>query len=578
MNHLRVPKFRLGGKDNAAVAELPVSGDSSSNGNNNNNNTNNNNNNNANNSTNNNNSKGFLTRIKRYSVLGNKLSRRHLGSMTLPNGEGGGGGGATAGKDHSSKLVTGSYNMTGGNSDDHRLEIGAPILISTTTLDTDRFGVTEERLKQIGGGIAKTSSIVRTLTPRSSDEEEFVDACGTPPIENATNVERKETEQETQPEPEREPEQEPEPGPELEYFATPTHRAELEIADLPLPPVPVEAPMRRPRIARQQQSQSVQNLNQRSELKVFLYKSPSMSLNMTAPPQLGLNLPQLPELYGASELSLAASTPEENKENIVGKDKTNGTLPTAKPAERNDDDPMICGFRVQEQRFRSIESLRLLPSQLSSQRSLTSCRSRSRSRSRSCSRSRSQLSVNEEDFDYDLKSVSYQSLNAQNLFVSIDELQEITRQINETEDFSREIDLEYCQHRDQLRPSERRITLLKNKNQRLISFNHNKEKLRKGWHGMKHWLGEESSKLKEVVRQQTPLKRVAQSKTNLNQSLGNTSRQSLSPERSRQDQDRDMTVSCEDVTERTECDTTFSQHPSEEDLSPHAKRFKDEVD
>ncbi|KAH8276598.1 hypothetical protein KR044_008635 [Drosophila immigrans] len=512
MNHLRVHKFKFGAKDNPAVAEIPTTVAD------NNNSINNNNNNNINNSSNNN-GKGFLTRIKRYSTLGNKLSRRHLGSMTLP------GSNATAKELRAtspSKLATGSYNMSGSNSEDHRLEIGAPILISTTTLDTDRFGVTEARLKQIGGGIAKTSSIVRTLTPRSSDEEEFLDACGTPQQQFATP-----THQQQQPEVVEEVQLESVLPPELPPV---------------LPPVlpHVEPPMRRPRIARQQQSQSVQNLH-RSELKVYLHKSPSMTLdlNATAPAQLCLNLPQLPELYGASQLSLAAS---HNKENIGHR--------TSSPV----------------QRFKSIDSFHLLPSKQSSKLSLASCRS--------CDED-ADADADGEEFDYDLKSVSYQSLNAQNLFVSIDELQEITRQINETEDFNRDIDLEYCTHRDQLRPNERRITLLKNKNQRLINFNHNKEKLRKGWHGMKHWLGEEGNKLKEVVRQQTPLKRVAPSKTNLNQSASRQSSQS--PDRSRhEDLERDMTVSCEDVTDRTEYDPSLSQHASEDDLSPHAKRFKDE--
>ncbi|XP_034100887.1 uncharacterized protein LOC117565745 isoform X1 [Drosophila albomicans] len=550
MNHLRVPKFKFGGKDNTAMAEIPtIVAD-------NNNSINNiNNNNNQSNNQNTNNGKGFLTRIKRYSVLGNKLSRRHLGSMTLP------GTGSNSAKDRCgspSKLATGSYNMSGSNSEDHRLEIGAPILISTTTLDTDRFGVTEARLKQIGGGIAKTSSIVRTLTPRSSDEEEFVDACGTPQIEQ----------------------QLPPDSAEMEQYATPTHQPEE--AELPpeLPPElpatappelpPVEPPMRRPRIARQQQSQSVQNLH-RSELKVYLHKSPSMTLdlNATAPPQLGLNLPELPELYGDSEQSLAASNNKENNM-LLTTSSPKGETPNSEPST-----PIVCGFLAQQQRFKSIDSFQLVPSKQSSKLSLASCRSSRQSHQSRHSRSHSHLSsdLDDDEFDYDLKSVSYQSLNAQNLFVSIDELQEITRQINETEDFNRDIDLEYCTHRDQLRPNERRITLLKNKNQRLINFNHNKEKLRKGWHDMKNWLGEESNKLKEVVRQQTPLKRVAQSKTNLNHS--NASRQSISPNRSG-DQERDMTVSCEDVTDRTEFDPSLSQHASEDDLSPHAKRFKDE--
>ncbi|XP_017094651.2 myosin-2 heavy chain isoform X2 [Drosophila bipectinata] len=532
MNHLRVHKFKLGGKDSAAMADLPQP-DTAHNNNNNCNN-------------NNNGPKGFLGRIKRYSVLGNKLGRRHLGSMNLNSGGNAGGGELQAGKPH-----TGSYNMTGSHSEDHRLEIGAPVLISTTTLDTDRFDVTEARLKQIGGGIAQTSSVVRTLTPRSSDEDEFVDARSTPQdmMKEEEHGESVHEEEQKKTEPEPEPE-------EQEHFETPTHQAEEPKELLPSPcqtppvsPVPVEPPVRKPRIARQHmQSQSVQNLH-RTELKVYLHKSNSMALNMnvTAPAHLGpdLNLPELPELYGTSELSLAAS---DNKENQPAGQATFERSPIPNG-----------GFLAQQPHFKSLDSFQL-NSKVNSQRS-----------SRQSSR-HSLASSSQDEFDFDLKSVSYQSLNAQNLFVSIDELQELTRQINETEDFNREIDLEYCTHRDQLRPNERRITLLKNKNQTLINFSHNKEKLRKGWHGMKHWLGEESSKIKEAVRQQTPLKRLAQSRSNLNQSAPEPGRQSMSPERSR----RDVTESCEDVTERTEMESSMSQRNSEEDLSPHAKRFKDE--
>ncbi|KAH8265816.1 hypothetical protein KR038_003312, partial [Drosophila bunnanda] len=586
MNHLRVNKFRLvSGKDSAA--DLPQPDNANTNNNNNNNN-----NNNASNNNGSGGAKGFLGRIKRYSVLG----RRHLGSMNLHTGRDHHQqhNHHSAGGDHlvsPGKLHHGSYNMTGSHSEDHRLEIGAPVLISTTTLDTDRFDVTEARLKQIGGGIAQTSSIVRTLTPKSSDEEEFVDARSTPHL-----MERMDRDQE-----EQDVEQDVKPAEDLDMkgnidmagcldedieeeeeqdqFQTPKHHpaescptpspdlltkieAEIAIKDAITPPktpdepsAVVEPPMRRPRIARQQmQSQSVQNLH-RSELKVYLHKTNSVALdmNVTAPAQLGnldLNLPELPELYGASELSLAAS--DNNKENDE---------PTEKPLQELPRTPIPNGgFAAQQAHFKSLDSL-YFNSKLSQRSSRQSSH-------------QSLASSNAGDFDFDLKSISYQSLNAQNLFVSIDELQELTRQINESEDFSREIDLEYCTHRDQLRPSERRITLLKNKNQTLINFSHNKEKLRKGWHGMKNWLGEESSKIKEVVRQQTPLKRLAQSRNNLNQSTADTSaaRKSMSPDRSR----RDMTESCEDVTERTEMESSMSNRNSEEDLSPHAKRFKDE--
>ncbi|EDW86200.2 uncharacterized protein Dwil_GK16231 [Drosophila willistoni] len=549
MNHLRVHKFKLGGKDKMALADIPQAPTES------------------NDSPNNkNNHKGsFLNRIKRYSVLGNKLSRRHLGSMTLPGGVGSDDTGKTsAGSGSPTKLASGSYNMTGSSSEDHRLEIGAPILISTTTINTDRFDVTEARLKQIGGGIAQTSTLARTLTPRSSDEEEFVDARSTPQKFD------RDVDDET------------------EAFETPKHQ-ECELKDNAedmLVTVPIEPPKRQPHIRRQQQqSLSVQNLH-RSELKVYLQKSSSMSLDMnaTAPAQWGiLNLPELPELYGNSELSLAAS---ENKENVLDSENEpplpplpSGAIspvsPPTPPASSGSCTPVVQGggFLAQQAHFKSIDALYLTnPAHGSNQSSKQSLMGSQ------CSLSHDDKE--EEEFDYDLKSVSYQSLNAQNLFVSIDELQEITRQINETEDFSREIDLEYCTHRDQLRPSERRITLLKNKNQALINFSHNKEKLRKGWHGMKNWLGEESTRLKEVVRHQTPLKRLAQSRSNLNQSVSEcrSRQESMSPERSRSRSRnrRNMSESCEDMTERTELESSLSQRASEEDVSPHAKRFKDE--
>lgn len=582
MNHLRVNKFKLGGvKDVVAMpADLPPPDNASNNNNNNNNN-----NINTNNHNNNGGAKGFLGRIKRYSVLG----RRHLGSMNLHTGRDHHNhhNHHPASGDHTvspSKLHHGSYNMTGSHSDDHRLEIGAPVLISTTTLDTDRFDVTEARLKQIGGGIAQTSSIVRTLTPKSSDEDEFVDARSTPHRMERIDQDEEQEQEKVPVAIEDVKPSEDTPGEvkgldedieeDQEQFQTPKHQAEpftetkieletavkeaIAIATPPKTPEPpvVEPPIRRPRIARQQmQSQSVQNLH-RSELKVYLHKTNSMVLdmNVTAPAKLGnldLNLPELPELFGASELSLAASD-NDNKEN---------NEPAAKPQLETPRTPIPNGgFAAQQAHFKSLDSLYF--------------NSKISQRSSQQSSHQSLASSNGGEFDFDLKSVSYQSLNAQNLFVSIDELQELSRQINESEDFSREIDLEYCTHRDQLRPSERRITLLKNKNQTLINFSHNKEKLRKGWHGMKNWLGEESSKIKEVVRQQTPLKRLAQSRNNLNQSAAEVSaRKSMSPDRSR----RDMTESCEDVTERTEMESSMSNRNSEEDLSPHAKRFKDEV-
>lgn len=113
--------------------------------------------------------------------------------------------------------------------------------------------------------------------------------------------------------------------------------------------------------------------------------------------------------------------------------------------------------------------------------------------------------------DFDLKSASFTSLDHKSLFLSIEELNEITKQINESEEFNNEIDLSYCEHRDNLRPSERRITLLRNKNTNKINFNEKKEKISNAWSGIKNWIGEEKVKIKDVVNRHAALQRVGTS-------------------------------------------------------------------
>ncbi|XP_055591421.1 uncharacterized protein LOC129743412 [Uranotaenia lowii] len=117
-------------------------------------------------------------------------------------------------------------------------------------------------------------------------------------------------------------------------------------------------------------------------------------------------------------------------------------------------------------------------------------------------------STQEEEFD--LKSASFQSLDARNLFLSIEELEEITRQINESSDIFKETSNEYCEHRKQLHPTERRLTLLKNKSshKHFIDFDKKKAKLTRKWSGFKHWIGEEQDKIKEVVQKHAAMQRV----------------------------------------------------------------------
>ncbi|XP_011177427.1 uncharacterized protein LOC105208996 isoform X1 [Zeugodacus cucurbitae] len=535
MNRLRTQKFKVNAENTS----------------NNNNNINNENNNGG--GSNNNNVSGLLPTssllnklTKRYSTLSHRITRRHH-----------------AGRKGSSpqKVASGSYDMTGAHSDDHRLEIGAPVLISTTTLDADRFDVSEERLRQIGGGIAATSTMVRTINVHSSPQmpssgsetEVYADALSTPPVvdEPAEPAGVEEEEQY-----------------ELASAGTPKIAAEPAVSEadlnarlllkLPIFPVPemdtqnvsstttsaespassVEqrtvaaaaiekvlspckprVPTPPPKLRRRQHSKSAQNLH-RAEMKIFLEKTPSMTLDMsltTADLDNCRDLPRLPELFGVSKCSLA---PSDYEENDADKENSSPSVELSPPQCKSDPNtPMcaeqkVCGYLSQQLHFKSVDSLDMRNTN-GKRRSVVFSSNTSINQHGSKNSLTSHASTIEE---FDLKSVSCQSLNAQSLFVSIDELNEITRQINESEEFNEDIDLEYCQHRDNLKPSERRITLLKNKNSRLINFNNNKEKFKKGWHGVKHWIGEESTKLKEVVQKQANLQRVATSKLSLNNS------------------------------------------------------------
>lgn len=130
----------------------------------------------------------------------------------------------------------------------------------------------------------------------------------------------------------------------------------------------------------------------------------------------------------------------------------------------------------------------------------------------------------DDDDDFDFKSVSLQSLNARNVFLSI-ELNELTRQINESEDFNQEIAYEYVEHREHLKPCERRITLLRNKeSNRFININEKKEKIAKKWTGIKHWIGEEKVKIRDVVQRHAALQRVGARAESLESSSSPNSR------------------------------------------------------
>uniref|UniRef100_A0AAG5DJH4 SH3 domain-containing protein n=1 Tax=Anopheles atroparvus TaxID=41427 RepID=A0AAG5DJH4_ANOAO len=140
--------------------------------------------------------------------------------------------------------------------------------------------------------------------------------------------------------------------------------------------------------------------------------------------------------------------------------------------------------------------------------------------------SSSSRSTREEEFD--LKSASLQSLadagtGAGQLAVSMEELNELTRQINESAAFRGSGVIaqlpdsdEYCEHRKQLHPSERRLTLLKNRSapgKHFIDFDRRKAKITKKWSGFKSWIGEEQGRIREVVQKHAAMQRVGEANT-----------------------------------------------------------------
>lgn len=385
----------------------------------------------------------FTKITKRYSTLSNKIIKRQSPGRSGVS---------------PTKVISGSYNMTGSNSEDHRLEIGEPILISTTTLSPDHMESMAGRYRTLPIADPRAGS-------SSSENEVFVDAVDS--LSAVPDIKF-----------EFEPRSPITTGKESSPEINDTSAAEVEEVKDVMDNY-YETPKSR-KVLRKTHSKSAQSLH-RSELKVFLQKAPSLELNNKVTiGDLGVSLSQ---------------ADEENKENAI---------PVQSKSEPNTPlcpDKALLPQQQQQQHYQSVDSINVEVR---------------KNRRNSNFASNGTLNHGSKDSvvcdgsieNFDMKSVSCQSLTAQNLFLSIDELNEITRQINESEDFTKDIDLEYCTHRDNLKPSERRITLLKNKNSRLMNFSQNKEKINNAWSGLKNWIGEESVRFKEVVQKQAAMQRV----------------------------------------------------------------------
>lgn len=310
-------------------------------------------------------------------------------------------------KDAQANSFTGSYDMNGRNSEDHKLEIGAPILISKTTIDGD--------------------SIIDTSHYRHSDCIQLQRSS-----DNSDSYHDAHSSLDTQ-----------------QSSFNSSISSNDDNAYAKIKPLPITVEVNNNGNFTGNRSKSATNLH-KTELSVYLQRSPSMEISN----------------HFAQPLSIKANHNGYN------------------------------GFRAISKH--SIESD---SSYLNSRHSVAVNGS----------------VIDEEALDFDMKSASFQSLDARNIFLSIEELNEITRQINESDEFcaTSEDQLEYQIHRDNLKPCERRVTLLRNKNQKFLNIAPKRDKLTNAWSGFKNWIGEEKGKIKEVVNKHAAMQRVgANSKSN----------------------------------------------------------------
>lgn len=319
----------------------------------------------------------------------------------------------------SQATITGSYDMTGRNSDDHKLEIGAPILISKTTIDTDSVIDTSQH----------RHSDCNPLQRNSDHSDSYHDANSSLDTQQSSfhsSASSNDGEQRCD------------------------ESAYDQIKPLPLT-IEVNNNNNGNFVAANR-SKSATNLH-KTELSVYLQRSPSMEIT------------------------------------------NHFTQPLSMPCNYN----RCNGFRTMSK-----------PNSIESDNSFHNSRN-------SITVNGSQIDV--DALDFDMKSASFQSLNARNIFLSIEELNEITRQINESDEFRSSPDndqLEYQIHRDNLKPCERRVTLLRNKNQKFLNIAPRRDKLTNAWSGFKSWIGEEKGKIKEAVNKHAAMQRVGANHTKSN--------------------------------------------------------------
>lgn len=420
MNRIKTFKYKTNNNDNSASMN-------GSNGN-------------HNNSPITNNNNGILTKIsKRYSTFSAKIIKRQSPGRKNVSPQ---------------KVISGSYNMTGSHSDDHRLEIGAPVLISTTQIDVETLErkISEMKEKKLQQQTQATSS--------GSETEIFSDAV------NTLDIKFKFLQDSPEPVPNKQLSTPKDKSPQFDnnsesYYETPTIRRNTEERDS----------------LNSRYSKSVSNLC-KSEIKVYLQKAPSLSMGLnstTANLEHCHDLPIIESEYCTPRAIPKTVTLEDS---IVSK-----SVPTS---------PYQNTVQMQSH-YMSVDSLSVASSKI--QKSLFTSNNKSMN-------TLDTLDSSIEEFD--LKSVSCQSLNNPNLMESLDEIDAITRQIQEAEELNnKNFDLEYCSQTDNTKSANN----LKNKNSSKF-LNQKKEKINHAWSGLKHWIGEEKTKFNKAMHKQAAMQRV----------------------------------------------------------------------
>uniref|UniRef100_A0A1Q3G0L6 Nostrin n=1 Tax=Culex tarsalis TaxID=7177 RepID=A0A1Q3G0L6_CULTA len=378
---------------------------------------------------------------KRYSAIGSRLMRKSPGR-----------------KSGVAEPITGSYDMSGGRSDDFRPEIGVPVLISKTLkFDFDQVPSSRPGTPTPARSSQSPLPVSVTTTRSSSDDSSndvFVDANSSLP-----NL------------------------PDIRFTFLPesnnnysTYIDEHDKENL-----------------QRNRSKSAHNLHQ-PELRLCLENAPSLNLSAISNGALkstSVTVPNSPAVDSIYDFPRASTKIGESPYDL---EQAHLILNEINLSLVSEGDPHN------------------LYNNLPNGSHVTSSNGVLHNNAFDYSGSNQSIhsgSTQEEEFD--LKSASFQSLNARHLFMSIEELDEITRQINESDIFKEaEEPNEYCEHRNQLHPSERRLTLLKNKTapKHFIDFDKKKAKLTRKWSGFKHWIGEEQDKIKEVVQKHAAMQRV----------------------------------------------------------------------